>query len=140
MTDSMPGPLHLAYLGDAVWELHVRHSIVRGGVAKRDDMHRRAVERVHAAAQAELLHRIEHRLTDEERDVARRGRNAKSQVPRGADPVDYRYSTALECLLGYLYYTGQNRRLHEVLRMADDHTEAGDADDAMDRCADEREE
>lgn len=124
MMNSLPGPLHLAYLGDAVWELHVRHSIVRAGTGKLDEVHRRAVERVHAAAQAELFHRVKHLLTDEEREVARRGRNAKSHAPRGVDPVEYRYSTAFECLLGYLHFTGQMRRLHEVLRMADEVTTA----------------
>lgn len=103
-----------------MWELHVRRSIVGAGPAKLDDMHRRAVERVHAAAQADVLHRIESHLTDDEREMVRRGRNAKSQAPRGVDPVDYRFSTAFECLLGYLHFTGKRDRLREVLRLADD--------------------
>lgn len=132
--DRLPGPLQLAYLGDAVWELHVRETIVGAGPAKLDDMHRQAVERVHAAAQAALLHSVEHRLTDDEREVVRRGRNAKSHGPRGVDPADYRYSTAFECLLGYLHFTGRHERLQEVLRMADEaHRAAHPVNDAPDK-------
>jgi len=120
MDEQFPGPLHLAYLGDAVWELHVRRTLLRGGPVRMDEVHRRAVGAVQAAAQAAALHRIEPFLTEEEKEVARRGRNAKSSPPRGVDPVDYRYSTAFECLLGYLYYTGRMERLREVLRLADD--------------------
>jgi len=121
----LPGPLQLAYLGDAVWELHVRGAVLRAGGGKPEAIHRRSVRRVQAGAQAAILRRIEPCLTDEERDVARRGRNAKSHAPRGVDPLDYRYSTAFECLLGYLYYTGRRERLREVLRLADAALEAG---------------
>lgn len=115
---ALPGPLQLAYLGDAVWELHVRSAVLRAG-GSPEAMHRRSVGRVRAGAQAAALHRIESRLTEEERDVARRGRNAKSGAPRGVDPLDYRHSTAFECLLGFLYYTGRWERLREVLALAD---------------------
>lgn len=108
----------MAYLGDAVWELHVRRSLLAEGHAKLADLHRRAVGTVQAAAQAAALSAIEPLLTAEEKEVVRRGRNAKNHAPRGVDPLDYRYSTAFECLLGYLYYTGQARRLEEVLRLA----------------------
>lgn len=120
MAERFPGPLHFAYLGDAVWELHVRRSLLAEGPAKLDNVHRRAVAKVQAPAQAALLQRVEPFLTEEEKAVARRGRNAKSQVPRSVDPLDYRHSTAFECLLGYLYFTGQTSRLQEVLKLADD--------------------
>lgn len=120
MNQHCPGPLHLAYLGDAVWELHVRRSLLEGEPSRLDDVHRRAVGAVQAAAQAAALHRIEPHLTEEEKEIARRGRNAKNSAPRRVDPLEYRYSTAFECLLGYLYYTGQVERLQEVLRLADE--------------------
>ena len=43
-------------------------------------------------------------LTEEEVAVVRRGRNAKSgTVPKNTDVQTYRYSTAFEALMGYLY-------------------------------------
>ena len=111
----LPSPLHLAYLGDAVWELHVRTQLVTGREQKLADIHRQAVEQVRAAAQAGRLRRIEAELTEAEREMVRRGRNASPQGPRAAEASDYRFSTGFECLLGYLYWTGQVERLAELL-------------------------
>jgi ribonuclease-3 family protein len=58
-------------------------------------------------------------LSEEEADIVRRGRNTKSGAPpKNADPADYRQATALECLVGYLYYEGQIERLHELFAAA----------------------
>ena len=43
-------------------------------------------------------------LSEEELAVIKRGRNAKSgTVPKNTDVQTYRYSTAFEALIGYLY-------------------------------------
>ncbi|MFO7312002.1 MAG: ribonuclease III domain-containing protein [Bacillota bacterium] len=115
MRRPLPPPLHLAYLGDAVWELHVRTRLVASGEDRLSDIHRRAVDQVRAAAQAGRLRQIEAELTEEERAMVRRGRNASPQGPRTAEASDYRWSTGFECLLGYLYWTGQVERLQELL-------------------------
>ena len=36
-------------------------------------------------------------------------------MAKHADPVDYRYATALETLFGYLYLTGQTERIKALL-------------------------
>src|SRR5690606_9985472 len=82
---TLPSPLHLAYIGDAVWELHVRTRLVAARGEKLADIHRRAVDQVRAAAQAGRLRQIEASLTEEEREMVRRGRNASPQGPRSAD-------------------------------------------------------
>lgn len=80
--------------------------------------HRRAVERVKAAAQAEHLRRLEGFLGPEEKDVVRRARNFKAgAAPRGVSAADYHASTAFEALLGYLYLSGRRQRLEEILRL-----------------------
>ena len=49
-------------------------------------------------------------LSDQERAVYHRGRNAHSgTVPRHASVADYRVATGLEALVGYLYLTGADR-------------------------------
>jgi ribonuclease-3 family protein len=58
-------------------------------------------------------------LSEEEADIVRRGRNTKSgQPPKNADPADYRHATALECLVGYLYYSGAKERLEQLIDIA----------------------
>ncbi|HBG02788.1 MAG TPA: Mini-ribonuclease 3 [Firmicutes bacterium] len=111
-------PLVLAYVGDAVYELYVRTRLA-AYPAKMQKLHRMAVRYVQASKQAEIIHRWEPALTEDERDVVRRGRNAKSGVARHGDVVDYRYSTGMEALLGYLYLTGQRERLQELLGTID---------------------
>mgnify|MGYP003609893748 CR=1 FL=1 len=69
-----------------------------------------------APFQAQALHCIEASLTELELAVVRRGRNAKSRVPRNASIAEYRSSTALEALLGYLYLSRQQSRLEQILQ------------------------
>ena len=108
----MFNPLQLAYIGDAVWELIVRSRIIYKGRSARH-VHKDAVACVNAHAQSEAFRRIEALLTEEEADIARRGRNAHAHhaAPKNQDAADYRAATALEALIGYLYLTGQEERL-----------------------------
>jgi ribonuclease-3 family protein len=111
-------PLVLAYVGDAVYEAYIRTMLVTGKKANVHNLHKMSVQYVKAKAQADILHRINDRLTDEEQDVVRRGRNAKSaSVPKNADVSDYRYSTAFESLIGYLYLMKSTPRLMEILKL-----------------------
>lgn len=59
----LPGSLELAYVGDAIYEVAVRRRIVKTG-AKVSALHRQAVSRVCAHAQAEAFGRVEPMLTD----------------------------------------------------------------------------
>ncbi|MCL6561206.1 MAG: ribonuclease III [Firmicutes bacterium] len=111
--------LVLAYVGDAVYELAVRGRLVRNGMVKVNRLHTEAVKYVNAGAQARILRALEGSLTEEEAAVVRRGRNAKSpHTPRGAGVIEYRHSTALECLVGYLYLKGDAARLGEIMAVA----------------------
>lgn len=107
-------PLALAYVGDAVFELYIRTRLV-AYPAKVHDLHRSAVKYVQAARQAEIIHAWGPELTEEEKEVVRRGRNAKGGVPRRSDALEYRHSTGMEALLGYLYLSGQQERLLQLL-------------------------
>jgi ribonuclease-3 family protein len=109
--------LVLAYIGDAVFELAVRSSLVVQGRVKVRQLHRETVGYVNAAAQARSLRALEGLLTEEEAHVVRRGRNTKTaRTPRHAGVLDYRHSTGLECLVGYLYLKGERQRLGEILK------------------------
>ncbi len=113
------GPLQLAYIGDSVWDLLVRSLLIRRGLNVRH-MHGEAVARVNAGAQAEAFRRLRGSLTEREEGVALRGRNANvhHSVPKNQNPRDYADATALESLMGYLFLTGQETRMRELFRIA----------------------
>jgi len=111
--------LVLAYVGDAVYELAVRSYLVGNGTVKVNRLHKEAVRYVNAASQAKVLRALDGKLTEEEAVVSRRGRNTKSpHIPRSAGIIEYRQSTALECLIGYLYLKGDTARLGEIIKTA----------------------
>jgi len=108
--------LVLAYVGDAVFELYVRMYLVAKGGVRVKELNSEASSIVRATNQAGLLQRLEPLLTEEEKDVARRGRNAKSgSVPKNTDIVVYRISTGFEALLGYLFLAHQEERINYLL-------------------------
>lgn len=113
--DDLPA-LVLAYVGDAVFELAVRIHLVDTGLVKVNRLHTVAVKYVNAGAQARALKKLEGMLSEREEAVVRRGRNAKPpHTPRGPGVLEYRYSTAFEALIGYLYLKGDTARLQEIL-------------------------
>ncbi|WP_227397248.1 Mini-ribonuclease 3 [Jeotgalibacillus aurantiacus] len=110
--------LALAYMGDAVYEQKVRHHLLVSGTVRPNQLQREGIRYVSAKAQAKILHHMfaEERFTEEEMAVIRRGRNAKSgSVPKNTDVTTYRYSTAFEALIGYLYLTEQQERLIGII-------------------------
>jgi ribonuclease-3 family protein len=116
--------LTLAYMGDAVLEIRVRQHLIAAGEVKPNLLQRAAVHYVSAKAQAGIVSGIWERLTEEEQAVLRRGRNAKSAtMPKNARVADYRLSTGFEALLGFLYLTGQEERLDEILSYSLDWVE-----------------
>lgn len=113
-------PLTLAYVGDAVLELHVRKHLVAQGLTKPNDLHQRAVQYVAAEGQAYVLHRLldSGELSDEETGVVRRGRNAKSaSIPKNTDVQTYRYGTAFEALIGYHHLNGNEERTESIITL-----------------------
>ena len=105
----------LAHLGDAVYELLVRSYLCAQGRATGKGLHRSAVELVRAEAQSQRAERILPLLTEEELQVFKRGRNAHvNTIPHSASRGEYLRATALECLLGHLYLTGQTDRINQL--------------------------
>jgi ribonuclease-3 family protein len=111
-------PLVLAYIGDAVFELWIRMQLVQAGSRRMAALHKEVVHWVNAGSQARILEVWEPALTEGEKEIVRRGRNTKSGVPKGATVADYRLSTGLEALVGYLFLAGELDRLRELLSMA----------------------
>jgi len=113
--------LTLAYIGDAIYELYVRKSLLDQGEIKVQGLHKEAIKRVNASTQARLLESLEGVLSETELAVARRGRNAKSgQIPKNAEVIEYRKSTGLEALMGYLFLKQDLARIEELLKKVEE--------------------
>jgi len=113
--------LALAYMGDAVFESYVRRHLLYNGQVRPNQLHRLATRYVSAKAQCRILFQFmdEKLLNKEESAVVMRGRNAKSgTVPKNTDVQTYRYSTAFEALIGYLFLEGRLERLEELVEKA----------------------
>lgn len=110
--------LSLAYLGDAVQELYVRSRVLSSGDQKVVMLHKQAVSFVKANAQAQAVDGLMDELTPDELDVFKRGRNTKSTPTKNTDQEHYRKATGFECILGYLYISGQQDRLMYLLDKA----------------------
>lgn len=116
MDIKMLSPLTWAYVGDSVYELYIRTYLINKTKLKPHRLHIEAIKFVKAKSQADILKSIEDVLTEEEKDIVRRGRNAENHhLPKNADPADYMYATAFEALIGYLYLTKRDERLKEIL-------------------------
>lgn len=108
-------PLALAFVGDSVLELLVRQRLVERHRLSAGKLNAEKVKYVSAHAQFCEEQLLEPMFTPEELEWFKRGRNAsKASVAKHASPEEYRASTGLECLLGYLYLCGQTARVHEL--------------------------
>ena len=109
-------PLVWAYIGDAVYELYIRTNLVNNTKLNPHKLHVEAIKYVKAQAQAKILETITEILTEEEKNIVRRGRNAQNHhLPKNANLDEYSHATAFEALIGYLYLTKQDERLREIL-------------------------
>ncbi len=109
-------PLVYAYMGDAIYEKFIREYVIRQGLSNNGLLHKKSVKYVSAKAQVEILKKIEKKLTDEELDIVRRGRNSNPHsTAKNVDIIEYKYATGFEALIGYLYLTKQDKRLDEIL-------------------------
>ena len=110
-------PAALAYIGDAIYELHVRLQYLHPP-RRIQTYHQQVVAQVRAETQAAQLAVLMPQLTDTEQDVVRRGRNAATGRPKRLSIEVYRQATGFEALLGYLYLT-RGDRLNALLALLD---------------------
>ena len=110
-------PLVTAYIGDAYFHLYVRTRLL-SVTHKINKLHDLSAEIVSAVSQAAAYKEIESQLTDDEKDIFKRGRNAKSHAPRSATVEEYHASTGFESLLGELFLRKNFSRLDEICEAA----------------------
>lgn len=107
----------LAYMGDAVYEVYVRKHVMGQGAAYVDKLHKMGVNYVKAASQAKAIKGIFDSLTLEEQSLVKRAKNRKVITKaKNADIFDYKWATAFEALIGYLYLCEEYQRMEEIIR------------------------
>jgi ribonuclease-3 family protein len=107
----------LAYMGDAVYEQAVREHILLKGSYNVNNLHKLATTYVKASAQATIIKAMWDDLTEDEQNLAKRARNRKYHTKaKNADPVTYKWATAFEALVGYLYLCEEDERLALILQ------------------------
>ena len=108
-------PLTLAFLGDGVYDLLVRESLVNRANRPAGELNRQKVAMVNCRAQAEYAQLLMPSLSEKERAVYKRGRNAAPKcTPKNGSAADYHSATGLECLFGYLHVNGETGRINEL--------------------------
>lgn len=110
-------PLTLAYIGDGIYEIIIRTILVDEANRQVHKIHKSASNLVKAGAQAQMIHLIMDRLTEEEQIIYKRGRNAKAVTrAKNASMSEYRTATGFEALMGWLYLTEQSERMMELIQ------------------------
>ena len=111
-----------AHLGDAVYELYIREKVIykTPNLAK---LHKLNTNLVNAQYQCDLLEFLEPYLTEEEKEIVRRGRNIPSSSARRINQSLHRIATVFEALVGHLYLY-KKERLDEIFRIADEKVNA----------------
>ena len=108
-------PLTLAFLGDGVYDLLVRESLVNRANRPAGELNRQKVAMVNCRAQAEYAQLLMPSLSEKELAVYKRGRNAAPKcTPKNGSVADYHSATGLECLFGYLHVNGETERINEL--------------------------
>lgn len=110
-------PLVLAYIGDAVYDIIIRTILVKRGNCSPNKLHKRSSQLVKAATQSEIVEQIKEEFTDEELQIYKRGRNAKSPtMAKNASMSEYRRATGFEALIGYLYLQKEFKRIVDLIK------------------------
>ncbi|MDR1391570.1 MAG: Mini-ribonuclease 3 [Clostridiales bacterium] len=110
-------PLVLAYIGDSVFEIYIKFSILKKNISNVNELHKTVINYVCAKSQSNFMLKILPKLTSEETNIYKRGRNTKSKTPSNVKMIDYKIATGFEALVGYLFLNQKFERLFEILNI-----------------------
>lgn len=111
-------PLTLAYIGDSIYDLIIKTMVINQGNRQVQKLHKEVSSLVQASAQSAMMRTVQEYLTEEERAVYKRGRNAKSVSPaKNQSLTDYRRATGFEAVMGFLYLKKEWQRMLELIKI-----------------------
>lgn len=106
--------LELAFIGDAIHTAFVRKWALLNNDKPINELHKICSKLCSAVFQASVLDLLE--LTDEEKEIVRKARNAKPKhQAKNSGSAEYKKATALEALIGYHFITKNDERLNYLL-------------------------
>ncbi len=113
----MPNIIAIAYLGDSIYELHVRKFLLSLDMSKIKEIQKESLKYVSANSQRRHLENLinNNLLTDIELEYVKIGRNAKGGRSKSTDIISYRLATGLEYLIGRLYLENNKDRIEEIM-------------------------
>lgn len=115
----------LAYIGDAYYELRIRHYLINQQLTKVNDLHQEAIRYTSAINQAKAVnYLIDHVFNEEEIALYKRGRNQTSgRKPKNTDLATYHAATGFEAVIGYHYLNQNHKRLDVLMTDIINHLE-----------------
>ncbi|MBE5758343.1 MAG: Mini-ribonuclease 3 [Clostridiales bacterium] len=112
-------PQVLAFVGDGVYSLYIRHRVLLDENSKGRKLHARVTDFVKAKGQSDFIEKLLPLFTEDELSIYKRARNHKTlSQAKNANIVDYKRATGLEAVIGYLYLTKNFDRLNEILKLS----------------------
>lgn len=106
----------LAFIGDGIYEVFVRKHVIESGNFDVNRLHKESVKYVKAPAQCFVMKKIQTELSEEEERIVKRARNHKQHTKaKNSDIITYKWATAFEALIGYLYYKGDFGRMRYLI-------------------------
>lgn len=103
-----------AHIGDAVWEVFIREKVIYQ-TQNSKTMHKLTTDKVNGEYQGKILKEIEYFLTDEEKELVRRGKNLPTSSARKISHEIHSQATGFEVLIGYNYINNKPR-LEEIYK------------------------
>ncbi|MEG2348267.1 MAG: ribonuclease III domain-containing protein [Clostridia bacterium] len=108
----------LAFIGDAIYNVYIRTYLASISDKKTGKLHVESIKYVSARGQSDTIDKIFEDLTEQEKNIYKRGRNTNIvTVSKNVDVISYKKATGFEALLGYLYLNGENQRLDEIVKI-----------------------
>ena len=106
----------LAFIGDSVYDLYIRTYLASKFNEKAGKLHKKAVSYVCAKSQSSIMDNIMDKLSEEEVQIYKRGRNTNIGTNKHVDIVEYKKATGFEALIGYIYLKRNTSRLEELIK------------------------
>lgn len=116
----MKSPLVLAFIGDAVFELKVRLYYANTNLTSVNQLQSATSKLASAQAHYVIMQYLldNDLLSEEEIIIFKKGRNTKVNSRRkNFNSRNYHYSTGFEALIGHLYYTNNEKRIDELVKI-----------------------
>ena len=101
----------LAFIGDAVYTLHVREFFLSNHYQSAKSLQKLCNGYNSAKGQYKTFNRLKDQgfFTEKELEIFKRGRNNISHIPKNGDLLTYETASGLEAICGYLYLTDKER-------------------------------